>query len=264
MIASVIPKEEGRRGEDRIVVTPTCAAIIDGATTKDAYKVVSTASITSGEAIAEAVSVAVKTMPENVNGRSAIDHITATVRREGDASRPSSASVLLYLPSRREVVVVGAGAVRVDDQLVEYTATHERVASEARALYLIERLQAGASLDDLREDDLGRRLVFPILQNEALLRNVDAPDPFYFGAIDGQHVPDRYIGVYPVKADARQLSLASDGYPKLLGSFESSERYLAKLIETDPLMIRAHKATKGVPPGGRSFDDRSYLQVRLG
>jgi glycerophosphoryl diester phosphodiesterase len=42
-----------------------------------------------------------------------------------------------------------------------------------------------------------------------------------------------------------------------------TERVLAQTIETDPLCYKIYKSTKGVVEGNISFDDRTYLRIKV-
>ena len=57
--------------------------------------------------------------------------------------------------------------------------------------------------------------------------------------------------------------LASDGYPVLADTLEETERLLACSLAEDPLRIGEHLSTKGVAAGNESFDDRTYLRMKL-
>ena len=139
----------------------------------------------------------------------------------------------------------------------------DRATSSARAAFLRARLIQGVPVERLRAQDDGRALIRPLLDMQHAFRNVDAPDePFGYGAIDGRPVPQRYLEKWEVP-DAREIILASDGYPALFPSLVQTEEHLRAELERDPLRIGRSASTKGVAPGAVSFDDRAYLRLAV-
>ena len=63
--------------------------------------------------------------------------------------------------------------------------------------------------------------------------------------------------------NAACVIMASDGYPVLADTLEETERLLACSLAEDPLRIGEHPSTKGVAAGNESFDDRTYLRIKL-
>jgi hypothetical protein len=261
--AVVTPKTRGGRGEDRLVITENYAAVVDGATAKDVADAREGVTPSPGERLAELVADSVPKLSPNLESREVIAVITGIIRQHAASAGFPSASLLLYSATRREAIVVGAGSVRIDNEEQTFVHPHETVAAAARSVYLLELLREGAKPDDLRATDPGRQLVLPLLQKERLLRNVDLDGGVYFGAIDGQRVPPRFLEVLAVPDGARLLTLASDGYPRLLNDFAATELYLQDLLASDPLMIGRHLSAKGVRPGDQGFDDRTYVQLSL-
>jgi hypothetical protein len=103
-------------------------------------------------------------------------------------------------------------------------------------------------------------MILPLLMVQGAFQN-DGWSEFGRGALDGKRVPGRFRErVRPV---SREIILASDGYPELLGTLAESEEALAAALAADPLRIYArHPGTKAVAAGARSFDDRSYIRLR--
>jgi len=57
--------------------------------------------------------------------------------------------------------------------------------------------------------------------------------------------------------------LASDGYPILMPTLESSEIKLERLKEDDPLCIHNYKSTTGWTNGKKALDDRAYIRFKI-
>jgi glycerophosphoryl diester phosphodiesterase len=60
---------------------------------------------------------------------------------------------------------------------------------------------------------------------------------------------------------AREIVLATDGYPFLKPTLAESEAALRELLRKDPMLVTLYQATKGIMQGNCSFDDRAYLRV---
>ena len=118
-------------------------------------------------------------------------------------------------------------------------------------------------MKDLESHDPGREFIYPFLQKQALLQNCPIQgQQFSFSVFDGFPIQMEQVKVFPV-GDAKEVVLASDGYPHLYSTLYASECYLADILEKDPLCIRLYKSTKGIQEGNCSFDDRAYLKIRI-
>ena len=62
---------------------------------------------------------------------------------------------------------------------------------------------------------------------------------------------------------AREIVLATDGYPFLKPTLAESEAALRELLRQDPMLVSLYQATKGIMQGNCSFDDRAYLRVKI-
>lgn len=135
---------------------------------------------------------------------------------------------------------------------------YEARLARRRSEVLKQALDNGATIEDLRENDPGRKAILPELVEAMRQQNLGYP------VIDGFQIPlkkVKRIGNFP--KGSTQLVLASDGYPKLLPTLEATEAYLKRCLQNDPLCIKRHKATKGLKPGSQSFDDRAYIRIEL-
>lgn len=80
---------------------------------------------------------------------------------------------------------------------------------------------------------------------------------------NGFPIPSELIKAIDFSEDVKVFSLASDGYPTILENLEASEKELSRILEVDPLCIHENKSTKGIAKGNISFDDRTYIKVRI-
>ena len=83
-----------------------------------------------------------------------------------------------------------------------------------------------------------------------------------FSVIDGFPIALDKVRVINVSG-AKEIVLATDGYPFLYPTLSKSEQALTRQLSEDPLCIGHFKATKGLMRGNQSFDDRTYIRFRL-
>ena len=96
------------------------------------------------------------------------------------------------------------GTVRAVDSVMPAPDSAEDVVAAARAMILEAELRRGATVASLREHDIGRESVLPLLKAAQSYRNRVRP-PFGYGAIDGGPVPqhDHAVPLAPLPGNAR-------------------------------------------------------------
>lgn len=240
---------------DRVVVTDHYVGVFDGATPKgpDVAGVL--------QATVDVVDNLVAALLSAPPALGAADLVARLTDAVGAAGRGGRASGAVFSLARRQIVVVGDMWVAVDGDARLFAHSTERAFAEVRAAFTELALAHGASVCDVRRDDPGRAAILPLLEREAEFANVDAPGPWFFGTFDGRPVPERHVHVVPVPAGAREVVLASDGFPALGSSLAESEAMLAGVVEWDPLLVGFHRGTKATLPGTTGFDDRSYIRL---
>jgi glycerophosphoryl diester phosphodiesterase len=138
-----------------------------------------------------------------------------------------------------------------------YSKKIDEVTSDARALYLSSILAEGKiTIDELKENDLGREFIAPLLKKQLSLQNKDIA--FGYECFDGTEIPSNMIKIVDVEPKS-MIVLSSDGYPKLFKTLYESEVYLKNILEDDPLLYTKFPSTKGLMKGNTSFDDRAYI-----
>lgn len=168
-----------------------------------------------------------------------------------------AASAVVFSLKRREVWFVGDCLCLVDGVLYEYPKPEEEINASKRAEYIRKMLIEGrATVDELRVHDYGRDAIRNELRECCGRQNRD------YAVINGMDIPENLVHVVSV-SDAKEVVLASDGYPVLKGTWEESERELKRIISVDPLFIDVYKATKCVMKGYKSFDDRTYIRIKF-
>lgn len=253
--------------EDLIVVGADFAAVIDGATDKAG---IDFDGRTGGLLAAEAVRDALLELDREAALPDLVRLASSRLVEEVDYSGVEvdvliddgpSASFVVYANARKEVWRVGDCSWLSEAGTFPGGKAIDSICANARSALLRALLEDGVSEEELLARDPGREMIMPLLQNQHVFRNLaDPSSELAFGAIDGREVPDRFLEVWPT-GDARELVLASDGYPDLKPTLALSEEALSEDLTRDPLRIGTRASTKGLAPGQRSFDDRAYLRI---
>lgn len=255
--SNCVAKTPESAGADRVLVSDGLWGVVDGSAAKGPE----TESAPSGAELADMVATAVHDIPVDADAAGAVGVLTRAIAARGAPDYLHSASVVLYSEFRNEIWLVGSGGFCVDGQTVTFSPPHERAASRVRAAFLTASLRSGCTAARLAADDPGRDLILGLLRKERHLRNVDEPGGYYFGALDGRPVPERHILVHALADAARDVTLATDGYPVVLPTLVGCEASLADLLTEDPLLIGRHPQTKSWRPGDLSFDDRALIRL---
>jgi hypothetical protein len=274
--SAVIPKQPMADGEDRLVLTHdgavvTRCAVVDGATDKSGRNY---GGRTGGALAAECVARTIEALPPDADPADTVDAVIrqlSVLRQEwsiasDDPLAPSAVAAVL-MPRRRQIWRVGD--VHVAIRRGEYWDTHpavkaiDRVVANARAALLLCRLAQGDTVDSLAAIDPGRAMIMPLLKAQNVLANLDEDSPLGFGVLDGRRVPRRYLAVLDLDETVTEVVLASDGYLSPGPTLRDAEAELSASLAADPLRIGLHASTKAVPAGANSFDDRTYVRLRV-
>ena len=217
----------------------------------------------------ETVCGIIKTLSPSATLHDLVDRASAALRTlwpegaESEAALRPTCSAVVYSACRREVWMIGdcqcrfGGITHTNNKVIDDTL------AQIRADVLHYWLAAGCSVESLRQNDRGRTFIYDALRTQTNFQNItDAGNPFRYTVLDGQTVDETTIPVIPV-GRADKLIFASDGYPPLFDSLTETETYLKDCLQTDPLCIDRHPATKGLTAGNVSFDDRTYLLLDI-
>lgn len=118
--------------------------------------------------------------------------------------------------------------------------------------------QKGISTEKLQEKDPGREAIVSDILG-SFLKYANESDEYGFGVLGLKKIVPEFVDVWRIQPD-EEVVLASDGYPFLYGTLEECEEALQQLIVEDPLLYKNYKSTKGLKPGQKSYDDRSYVR----
>ena len=166
-----------------------------------------------------------------------------------------TASAVVYSDMRKEIWMIGDCHCIVDGVYYDNPKPYELSIAMKRAEVIKKLLTDGVSESDLRNNDIGRETIIPLLREACKWQNVN------YSVIDGFSIPIQFVKVIKTCATGSEIILASDGYPRLMPTLKESEAELDRLLCEDPLCIKENIATKGLKIGQKSFDDRSYIRL---
>lgn len=175
--------------------------------------------------------------------------------------RPT-ATLIWYNLDTNELVGIGDSKARIDG--VNYNDEGKLVDTLNSALRVQVIQTLGLSEAQIRDNDLGRFYILPLLQRQSEFQNnPKAPEAFQYWAIDGFPIPADKLRVWQFAQPPRLIELSSDGYeiyPEN-ATIDGYEKSLQSLLATDPMRIK-NPSTKGVSKDNYSFDDRAVLIYR--
>lgn len=175
-----------------------------------------------------------------------------------------SASMIIYSKYHHKVWMIGDCQLYFDGKLYQNIKRIDEIFSEARSIIVRGELVKGRTVKELlSEEDIGFRLIKPFIQKQYNFQNAASDPDLSYAVVNGFPIPSELIKTIDLSEDVKVFSLASDGYPTILGSLEASEKELSRILEADPLCIYENKSTKGIAKDNISFDDRTYIKVRI-
>lgn len=253
--------------EDVIVSTDDFVAVIDGMTPKefDLYKGSSSACI-----VIELAAQEIRKFPASITCEEAVYKLIQCVQQyyrdrqifEEVAAHPSKrlgASLIVYSRMRKELWMIGDCQGLIDGAPVSNEKLIDHLIADMRSK-LIKGYLDRYSVEDLLEHDRSRYDIYPFLINQFEFQNNKHESLLSYAVLDGFPIHKEHIKKIEVP-DAKEIVLASDGYPFLKQDRTESERLLNELLEKDPLCYRIYPSTKGLKKGNVSFDDRSFVKI---
>jgi hypothetical protein len=260
--------------EDAIYIGPHYVAVIDGATSRTRRR---WNGKTSGRIAAEIIQATFDQLPYDAHPYQATAIFTRAISKlyeqydvvnltRDDPTQRAVASFVAVSLWRKEVWSIGDCQCLLDGHLLS-AFTHvkevDEIIANTRSLFLESELAQGKTITDLIQHDTSRDFVQPLIKQQMFFQNRPSTGQYWYAVIDGSDVPHEGIHTSSFTEHVKTIVLASDGYPYLKDSLEASEQALQTLLRDDPLLFRQYKATKGLIRGLISFDDRSYVKIRL-
>jgi len=257
--------------EDAFHINEHFVAVMDGATSKTAR---TWNGDTCGRTAVKIICQAFEKMPGDYTARQAADLMTSMVHTyytdhnalgevQRDPNQRITASCAAVSLSRQEVWLIGDCQLLLGNHYIANQKRIDQLLSNIRALVIELEIQKGVALEELRKNDTGRAFILPLLKEHTLFQNNVTALEYWFPAVDGFTIPDAGIIIRSIPDSVTSIVLATDGYPVLRDTLEESEGILQEILQKDPLVFREYKSTKGMLQGYVSFDDRTFIKIRL-
>jgi len=205
----------------------------------------------------------IRKAPKNITLHDFCTGVTKAIRKEYKKSllpllqeHPEerlTASAVIFSRVNRQIWMIGDCQCLVNGTLYDNPKPYEDELAEERAAFILKEMDKNPSYTD---DGTARKRIIPKMLQAMKEQNVN------YAVIDGFPIPEQHIRTITLDFQPWEIVLASDGYPRLEATLEESEGALQTIIQSDPMMIRLHKATKGIKEGNNSFDDRAYIRFK--
>lgn len=210
----------------------------------------------------------IKKMPKNITAQEFLRGVTLFIAKQYKkadlpllAQHPEhrlAASCIVYSRLQRQIWMVGDCQCLVGGELYDNPKPYEAVLAKRRAEFNGSMLNSGkATVESLRQNDLGRTHILPYMIEAMKRQNID------YAVIDGFKIPQDKVRIITLDFRPWTIVLASDGYPHLKPTLAESEDALQQQLATDPLNINTFLATKAFIEGNNSFDDRAYIRFTI-
>ena len=219
---------------DTYVWTENYIAVIDGATPKgkklwNGMKGDVCAALLAADAISA--------MKPDLTAEQAVNYINSRFRKEYERCKidfhdlpPAErlqCSVLIYSIKRHELWSFGDCMYRIGTDEYGEKKEGDDLLGALRAFCIqIEKERTGKTERELSE--YGREAILPYLKEYTSLANKNVP--FGYDVINGGEICAGHVTIHNVEPGSTVI-LSSDGYPKLLDTFEETEAYLRKPSE---------------------------------
>ena len=271
-------KIEGKKSpescEDGLVVTADFIAVIDGSTSKTPHHL--SPDMKNGRyamvLISEYVQHELKpesTVEDFCEGVTSYIY-NKVYRQQGIEEQMQAhpeerltASAILYSKAKNEVWMVGDCQAIIDGKLYENNKPFEDIVARRR----VELIRQGFTPQEARKT-IEPLLIQAMLEGQNKTYTVIDGFPIYRKGVKVVSLNAPQKNVETDVADslphpAKEIVLASDGYPFLKPTLAESEEALAHLLAYDPQCTHEFIATKGIVEGNKSFDDRTYIRFQL-
>ena len=166
-------------------------------------------------------------------------------------------SAIIFCRVCREVWMIGDCQCLIGTEYYDNPKPYEDELAAMRADEVKRQLAEGKTKDDLLRHDTARDVIIPRMIETMHQQNIT------YSVIDGFHIPREHVRIITLDFRPWEIVLASDGYPFLCPTLAESESRLYQQRTDDPLNIGAFKATKAFHPDFNSFDDRSYVRLKV-
>jgi hypothetical protein len=256
------------KNEDVIVVTPDFIGVFDGSTLAADETL---EGMTGGRFAAVKLAEAVHKLPPDIDALNAVRFLTASfnaaikkaaVGTDIDPDKSlAAAGMTLYSRDKKELWSLADCPFAIDGVSFSETLALEPVRTSIRQMLIHMELGRGKTEQELLENDPTPGMISSTVMRGTRMFTNDSDPVFGYGVLNGQPVPEQHIRIV-CSPNAREIVIASDGYPEIFMTLKETENYLAKVIAEDPLCYKTNPQPKGVLKGQISYDDKSYIRFK--
>jgi hypothetical protein len=252
--------------EDVIVVTSDFIGVFDGSTLAAGETL---EGMTGGRFAAVKLAEAVHGLPSDIDASGALRFLTASfnaaIKKAAVGTRidpdnaMAAAGMTLYSRDKKELWSVADCPFAIDGVAFSKTMALEPIRTSLRQMLIHMELGRGKTEQDLLENDPTPGIISSTVMKGTRMFTNGIDPVFGYGVLNGHPVPEQHIRIIHTP-NAKEIVIASDGYPDIFMTLKETEKYLAKVIAEDPLCYKTNPQPKGVLNGQRSYDDRSYIR----
>ena len=254
--------------EDAYVVTEDFVAVIDGVTSKTPFE---HKGKTTGRLGSEIVSEVIRNIKADAN----ITEINQAVNEAFEAFYEKvdfpydpyveelQAAAIIYSRHHHTIWLIGDCMGLSNGLFMSNPKRSDVVLEELRSLlWWFNHERSDVLKYDPDQSDRGREIVTPWDTQARQFCNDDST-PFGYSVFNGEMIPESLIKTYKLDDSMTEIALCSDGYPKIFDTLEEPEAYLQKVLEEDPNSVDINPRQKGILPGQKNYDDRTYISFQV-
>lgn len=286
IVESYLKSKAGKNdgGEDRLVLGPRFFGVVDGATDKSGLNWgAQEAPRKGGFVLANIVKEVLESDDSNdknyaeilniINAKIHLAANSANIDLSNELNR-SDVGFAVYDAKDSNIVYIHdcnfAFLGKNGDFITHYNEKSlDHLTSSIRSSVANWYLQNG--INPFEHGDLARDSIRLGLDQQALIQNqgFDSSEEWFFG------VPKKLVAyktingftttldTYKAPQDISEIVLSSDGFKVIKPTLDETISILKDQLKRDPYCINELKSTKGLVEGNVSFDDMSYLRLRL-
>jgi hypothetical protein len=272
-------------GEDRLIAGPNFYGVSDGATDKSGLNWGTKESPRSGGHV---LSDIIRDYFQSEESKSAspekaLDILNRKIQEAAKranidisiAHNRAAAVFMVYNAQKSEIWHIGG----VSYGTVDNKGAFRQHRFDPAIDRLMGRLRASVSEWYIKEGgdpfeggrDRGMEFIDPFVRKKPELQNIEPrSDDVWLPGIPKKMVSYKVVNGFPAKidvfsvpSDIREIMFATDGIGAIRPTWDHTRKAWLKQLKADPHHIHLIKATKGLTPGNKNFDDIAYLRIRI-
>jgi len=172
-----------------------------------------------------------------------------------------SACMAVYSKYYNQIWCIGDIQILVDDVLYTNELLIDQVYVDFRITAYNVLKNAGITDDELLKNDISLKFLEPLMNVQNNFQN-NSNSEYGYSILNGFELMNKPFKCIVV-ANNKNISMATDGYPKIFSSLLETENYLKNILDNDPLCVDLFKHFSGKYEDRISFDDRAYINFSI-